>query len=127
MKIFQGRGGKLKMEREGKKYENVKKSRGSFFFFFPFFFSFLFFFFFILFWLSLFETTEICSGSTKMGNFYPEKAYLTPGTKSGKVSLPPLKNIPLTPLVACRTTELYFRTKPITADGSPFGLRQGRI
>ena len=26
-----------------------------------------------------FETTEICLGSTKMGNFYREKAYFTSG------------------------------------------------
>ena len=30
-------------------------------------------------------------------NFYGEKAYFTPGKKSGKVTLPPLKNIPVMP------------------------------
>ena len=46
----------------------------------------------------LFETTEICLGSTKMDN---EKSYYTPG-KIGKTDFtpPPLKNIPLSPLNA---------------------------
>ena len=44
----------------------------------------------------LFKTTEICFGSTKMGIFYREKAFHT-GKKWG-MTLPPLKNIPLTPL-----------------------------
>ena len=33
---------------------------------------------FVCFCLSLFETTEICLGSTKMDNFYREKANFTP-------------------------------------------------
>ena len=75
------------------KVENVKKEgersmkmiRGPFLFFL------------FLFCFSLFGTTEICFGCTKMENFYREKAYLT-SKKSGKWTLPPLKNIPLTPL-----------------------------
>ena len=46
---------------------------------------------------SLLKTTEICFGSTKMGIFYQEKAFHA-GKKSGKMTLPLLKNIPLTPL-----------------------------
>ena len=44
------------------------------------------------------QTYEICFGSTKMGIFYREKAFHT-GKKSGKMTLPPLKNIPLTTLL----------------------------
>ena len=44
-----------------------------FFFFFSFFLFFSFFFFFFL--LSSLKTTEICSGSTKIGIFYREKAF----------------------------------------------------
>ena len=54
-----------------------------------------------LWWLlfSLFKITEICFGSTKMGILYREKAFHAGrGKKSGKMTLPPLKNIPLTPL-----------------------------
>ena len=54
-------GGKLKMEEEKLQNEEV--------FFFFFFFDF-----------SLFKTSEICFGSTKMGIFYREK-YFTPGKK----------------------------------------------
>ena len=56
-----------------------------------------FFFFFFFFGFTLFKTTEICFGSTKMGIFYREK-HFTPGKNSEKMTLPPLKNIPLTPL-----------------------------
>ena len=48
---------------------------------------------------SLFKTTEICFGSTKMGIFYREK-------KSGKMTLPLLKNIPLMPLERLHLTHL---------------------
>ena len=49
---------------------------------------------------SLFKTTEICFGYTKMGIFYREKAiYFTPGKRSGKKTLPPMKNIPVMPLL----------------------------
>ena len=73
-------GGNLKAD-PGKKYESMKMGRGTFFFF-----CFL-----------LFET-EICFGSTKMENFYREKACHASRKKLGKVTLPPLKNILLTPL-----------------------------
>ena len=46
----------------------------------------------------LFKTTEICFGSTKMGIFYRKKAFHTT-KKPGKIPLPPLKNISLTPLL----------------------------
>ena len=48
------------------------------------------FFFFFFFCCSLFITTE-------NGNFFTRKKHFTP-EKSGKMTLPPLKNIPLTPL-----------------------------
>ena len=45
------------------------------------------------------KTTEICFGSTKMGIFFfTGKKHYTPGKKSGKMTLPHLKNFPLTPL-----------------------------
>ena len=69
-----------------KRYKSYKMRRGLFFFFFFFFFSF-----------SLFKTTEICFGSTNMGTFYCEKAFHAAGKKIGEMTLPPLKNIPLTP------------------------------
>ena len=49
--------------------------------------------------LSLLETTEICLGSTKMEFFYRGKSIFHAGKKSGKVTFPPLENIPLPPLV----------------------------
>ena len=48
---------------------------------------------------SLLKTTEICFGSTKMGIFYREKTFHA-GTKSGKMTLPPQKNMPVTPLLS---------------------------
>ena len=45
----------------------------------------------------LLKTTGICFGSTKMGIFYRKK-HFTPGKKLGKMSLPPQKNMPITPL-----------------------------
>ena len=51
-------------------------------------------FFFFFFCLSFFKTTEICFGSTKMRIFYWEKAFHA-GKKSEKITLPPMKNIPL--------------------------------
>ena len=48
----------------------------------------------LFFLASLFKTTEICLGSTKMDNFCQEKAYFT----LRKVTFPPLKNISLMPL-----------------------------
>ena len=42
--------------------------------------------------------TEICFGSIKMEIFYRDKAFHTVKKKSGEMTLPPMKNIPLTPL-----------------------------
>ena len=64
--------------------------RGTFSFFF-------FFFFFSFFFFSLFKTTEICFGSTKMGIFYWKKAFHAV-KKIRKNDFAPLKNVPLTPL-----------------------------
>ena len=50
---------------------------------------------------SLLKMTEICFGSTKMGIFYrgkKKKKHFTPGKKSGKMTLPPQKNMPVMPL-----------------------------
>ena len=46
----------------------------------------------------LFKTTKICFGSTQMEIFYREKAFHA-GKKSGKITLPPQKNFPVTPLL----------------------------
>ena len=51
--------------------------------------------------ISLFKTTEIYFGSITMGIFYREKAFHT-RKKSGKMTLPLLKNNPLTPLLVTR-------------------------
>ena len=48
------------------------------------------------FFFPLFKMTEICFGSTKMEIFYQEKAFQA-RKKSGKINLPPQKNIPVTP------------------------------
>ena len=50
---------------------------------------------------SLFETAEICFGSIKIGIFYRQKTNHASGKKSGEVTLPLLKNIPLMPLIGC--------------------------
>ena len=55
---------------------------------------------FFFFFFSLLKTTKICFESNKMGIFYWEKAFHV-GKKSGKMTLPPLKNIPLTHPVIC--------------------------
>ena len=49
--------------------------------------------FFFFFRFSLFKTTEICFGSTKMEVFYQKKAFHA-GIKSAKMTLPPLQNFP---------------------------------
>ena len=77
---------KGKCKREGGK---VTKWEEDLFFFFFFFFSFCF---------LLFKTTKIVFWSTKMEIFYREKAYFMPGKKSGKMTLPPQKIFPVTPL-----------------------------
>ena len=51
-----------------------------------------------VFCLSLFKTTKICFGSTKMKIFYRDKSSSCQGKKSGKTTLPPQKNFPVTPL-----------------------------
>ena len=71
------KGGKLKME--GRKSLKMRT---------------FFFFFFLLF---TFQTTKICFGATKMEILYQEKAFHA-GKKSGKMTLPPQKNFPVTPL-----------------------------
>ena len=53
-------------------------------------------FFFFFFCFSLLKTMEI--GSTKMGIFYQKKAFLGGKKKSRKMTLPPQKNMPVTPL-----------------------------
>ena len=63
-----------------KSFKSYKMRRGFFFFCF-----------------SLFKTTKICLGSTKMEIFYREKAFHA-RKKSGKMTLPPQKNFPVTPL-----------------------------
>ena len=85
-KIWKGRSGKLKME--GERYEN--EQRTSFYLFFIYLFIYLF-------CLSLFETTGICFGLPKW-TILPGKIIFHAGKKSGNLTLPPLKNIPPTPL-----------------------------
>ena len=53
-----------------------------------------------LLFFSLLKRTEICFGSTKIRIFYREKAFHF-GKKSGKITLPPQKNMPVTPLLKC--------------------------
>ena len=79
--------GRLKIGNGSRK--SSKKDLRTFFFFF-------FFFFFLCF--SLLKTTEICFGSTKMGNFLPGKRISRREKKSGKITLPTQKNMPVTPL-----------------------------
>ena len=52
----------------------------------------------LFFCFSLLKTTEICFGSTKMGILYWEKNISHREKKSGKMALPPQKNMPVTPL-----------------------------
>ena len=63
------------------------------------------FFFFFFFCFSLLKTTKICFGSTKMG-ILPGKKHFTLG-KSGKMTLPPQKNMPVTPLVKLKSHQKY--------------------
>ena len=81
--------------RWGKKYENGQR-------------IFFFFFFFFFFCFSLFETTEICFGSTKMEIFYRENAFHASGKKLGKVTVP---------------SEKY--SSYATGEGLPDGISQG--
>ena len=52
---------------------------------------------FVCFCFSFLKTNEICLGSTQVGILYQEKVFHA-AKKSGKLTLHPLKNIPLTPL-----------------------------
>ena len=56
-----------------------------------------FFSFFLSFFFSLLKTTKICFGSPKIEIFYRGK-HFTPEKKSGKMTLFPQKNFPVTPL-----------------------------
>ena len=52
-----------------------------------------------IFCFSLLKTTETCFGSTKMGIFYRQKTFHAgKKKKTGKMTLPPQKNMPVTPL-----------------------------
>ena len=55
-------------------------------------------FFFLLFTFQNDKNLKICFRATKMGIFYREKAFHA-GKKSGKMTLPPQKNFPVTPLL----------------------------
>ena len=70
--------GRWKIEMEGRK--SSKMSRLPFFCF------------------SLFKTMKICFGCTKMEIFYREKGFHAGKKKSGKITLPPQKKFPVTPL-----------------------------
>ena len=59
-----------------------------------------------LFCLSLFETTEVCLGSTNMDSF-TRKIIFHAGTKSGNLTLPPPKNITPTPLHRFSDSTIY--------------------
>ena len=61
---------------------------------------------------TFFLKTKICFGSTKMGIFYREK-HFTPGKKSGKITLPPQKNMPVTPLPGSSTGIVLRRDPPL--------------
>ena len=89
---------KLKVENIKWKEEKLQNEEGTLFCLFVFCFVFCFFVF-VFFCFSLFKTTEICLGSTKMGIFGWEKSFHAGEKKSGKKTLPHQKNIPLTPLV----------------------------
>ena len=98
-KIWKRRSGKLKME--GDRYEN--EQRTSFYLFIYLLFLCLFIY---LFCLSLFETTEVCLGSTNMDSF-TRKIIFHAGTKSGNLTLPPPKNITPTPLHRFSDSTIY--------------------
>ena len=82
-KIVKGKGGILEME-VGKGIKSVRKWWGPFFFFF--------FFFFFHFW----KRRKFVLPKWK---FPTGKKHFTPGKKSGKMTLPPQKNMPVTPLM----------------------------
>ena len=74
-------GGKI----ENGRRKSYKMMRGLFFFFFFFFFHFS-------------KPLEFVLGLPRMGIFYREKSISGREKKSGEMTLPPLKNVPLTPL-----------------------------
>ena len=80
---------KGKVENWKWKEEHYKMKRDPFFFF------------------SLFKATEICFGSTKLGIFPTGKNHFTLGKKSGKMTLPPLKNIPV--ICPCKQAFLWLQ------------------
>ena len=83
------KGGKLKMEGRRVTIQNEERT----------------FFFFLL--LTFQKPLKFVLGlpNTKMGIFYREKAFYA-GKKSGKMTWPPLKNIPLKPLVYCTDVKI---------------------
>ena len=89
MKIEKKRGKIVK----GKKVKKLQNEERTFFFFF----------FFVC--VSLFKTTKICFGSTKMEIFYLEKAFHA-GKESGKNDFTPQKNFPVMPLVSRKANGL---------------------
>ena len=107
-KIWKGKGGKLNFFENGRG-KGMKMSRGLLLLLLFFGFVFLFFVFCFVFLFACFLLLVTFRNywnlfglyMTKMGKFYQEKAYFTPGKISGKATLPPLENIPLTPLKTC--------------------------
>ena len=79
---------------KGEKLQNEKMRRGFFFFFFLIIFYFFFFLIFNFFFccFSLFKTTEFVLGLPKWKFSTRKKAFHATGKKSGKMTLPPLKN-----------------------------------
>ena len=84
----------------GKRYKKEVRTFWTLFFFFAF---------------TLLKTTKICFGSTKMGIFYREKAFHT-GKKSGKMTLPPQKNMSVTPLHTLQHTRLAHTYTQVRGD-----------
>ena len=54
---------------------------------------------FFFFFLFTFENYRNLFWIYQNGNFLPGKKHFTPGKKSGKMTLPPQKNMPVTPLL----------------------------
>ena len=96
----EGNGEEKKENLKGKKWK-IENGRGKVwkraedFFLFIFLIIYLFIY---LFCLSLFETTEICVWGLPKWTVLPGKFIFHAGKKSGNLTLPPLKNIPPTPL-----------------------------
>ena len=97
---YEREGGKVKKKKwKGKKYETLPRPP---FFFFFFFFCGFFFFFFFFFLLFTFQNHWNLFRVYQNGKFLPGKIIFHAGSKSGKVTLPPMKNIHLTPLYYCQ-------------------------